>query len=114
VIVFLILAVFTLNQIRDSTVSLHVVGSPRQATATSGTAAPTSASAQASVAQREAAVYSALVRYEIAQLTATAQSPPGSMYFVQNQIFALAPTATATNPNRFTALSQEGPVSTAV
>jgi hypothetical protein len=60
------------------------------------------------------AIYSALVRYEIGQLTATAQSPPGSMFFVQNQLFALAPTATATDPNRFTSLSQQGPVPAAV
>jgi hypothetical protein len=64
--------------------------------------------------QREVAIYSALVRYEIGQLTATAQSPPDSMFFVQNQLFALAPTATATDPNRFTSLSQQGPVPAAV
>jgi hypothetical protein len=67
-----------------------------------------------SATQREVAIYSALVRYEIGQLTATAQSPQDSMFFVQNQLFDLAPTATATNPNRFTALSQEGPVPAAV
>jgi hypothetical protein len=59
-------------------------------------------------------IYSTLLRYEIGQLTATTRSPSGSRFFVQNQIFALAPTATATNPNRFTALKQEGPVPAAV
>jgi hypothetical protein len=69
-------------------------------------------------AQREVAVYSALLRYEIEEPTptgtATTPNPSGSTFFVQDQFFAFGPTATATDPNRFNALSPAGPVATDV
>jgi hypothetical protein len=64
------------------------------------------------------AVYSALLRYQTGQLkltaTATTLSPSGATIYVQNRLFALAPTATATDPNRFNTLTQAAPVPAAV
>jgi hypothetical protein len=101
--------------LKSPTTQVHVSGGPTPSTAPQPTLAASSSSA---VTQREVAIYAALLRNEIGQLmptgTATSQSPSGSTFYVQNELFALAPTATATDPNRFTTLTQAGPVSAAV
>lgn len=114
-------AVFTVNQVRNSAVSVHVTGTPAPAATNGETPTPNSTSLTnvlTATEQREVAVYTALLRYEIAQLTptgtATTPSPSLAPFYVQDQIFGLAPTATAADPNRFKTLSQVGLVPAAV
>src|SRR5258708_34088521 len=113
VVLAIIAAVVVLS--KSPTTQVHVSGGPTPSTAPQPTLAASSSSA---VTQREVAIYAALLRHEIGQLmptgTATSQSPSGSTFYVQNELFGLAPTATATDPNRFTTLTQAGPVSAAV
>lgn len=118
-IVPILLAVLTLAQVRHGDVSVHVVGTPGQGTSAGVTPTSTSsASVLTATEQREVAVSAAILRYEIGQLTPTGTAAPPSpseaTSFVQNQFFALAPTTTAADPNRYNTLSQVGPVPTSV
>ena len=118
-VVLALLAVLTLEQVRRGDVSVHVVGTPGQDSFAGVTPSSTSsASVLTATEQREVAVSAAILRYEIGQLTPTgtaaSPSPSDATSFVQNQFFALAPTATAADPNRYTTRTQVGPVPTSV
>ena len=133
-VVLVLVAVLTLDQLRHGAVSVHVVGTPGQATPT-GVTPPSKSPAPVLTAteQREVAIYVALLRYEIGQLTptgtATTPSPSEATFFIQNQLFALVPTARASLPPpplispslsssatepALTTVTQAGPIPTAL
>lgn len=122
-IVLVSLAVFALTQAPKAPVSVHVLGKSGQANLTGGTPTPTPTSQLGSslldsTAQREVAVYAAVLRYEIGQLTPTGTANPAnpsdSTFFVQDRVFALSPTASANDPNSFNSLIPSGTVPTDV